>query len=359
MALPLAASLAAHALVAATFFVGSHFAWPSLPLPIEVVPMHRATKQLGPEDRRGDPRSTERPKPTGAAPIKPHPKAPSATVSRPPPATTDLRPYAPESANLVVLLRADKLRQSPHREAIDAILQALPDYGSLLSGTGLKPIDDFEALLIATADPQDVTATFLAARYRDSAKIRAIFSRPLENDPRVFRVLRPGLAVLTRPDDAARLDDEKSLDANDPRSKWLQDLERFDRVAREENGPAVMVTLADAPALIRLGDGLPTPLAIALATTADASPALRAQLVVASDADAEQLEQSWPRLVKQFRMRTALLGLSAALDDLKIDRKNNVIDLSGHVPEAQLRLALSFARAFLPHPPVDEPAPPR
>src|SRR5258708_17663121 len=38
---------------------------------------------------------------------------------------------------------------------------------------------DFQAVLIATADPRDVTATFLAARYQDSEKIRALGSRPL------------------------------------------------------------------------------------------------------------------------------------------------------------------------------------
>src|SRR5207302_768873 len=123
------------------------------------------------------------------------------------------------------LLRSEKLRKSPHREAAEALLAGLPDYNTLLAGTGLSPIDDFEALLIATADPRDMTATFVAARYKDDARIRALGEKQLlPGDPRVFRFLQRGLAVLVTPAQAARLDGAPAAEigggSDDARRRW-------------------------------------------------------------------------------------------------------------------------------------------
>lgn len=355
MAGPLAVSLGVHALVLGSFAIAGRVSWPAPPIPIEIQPAHRAVRAVDNHERRGDPKHpppVERaraPKPPSSAS-----GAPALPRALPPPATTDLKPFAPADANLVVLLRSDKLRKSPHRAGIDELLQALPDYRTLLDGTGLKPIDDFEALLIATADPHDVTATFLAARFHDSPRLRAVTARAIRpGDPRVFRVLEPGLAVLTQPSDAARLDAARATDADAAQARWLQELERFDRVARDERGPAVAVSLSDAPSLVRLGDGLPTPHGLALALTADASPALRVKLQFADADEAARFAAAWPLIVERWHQRTALLGLGPALDGLMLDRSDAQLELAGRVPEAQTRLALAFARAFLPH---DAPA---
>ena len=96
----------------------------------------------------------------------------------------------------------------------------------------------------------------------------------------------------------------------DPRTTWLQQLEQFDRVAQADNGPAVLVTLADAPSLMHFGDGLPTPQAIALAATADASPAVRVRLVFANAARRRRSRARGPGSWQRYREATALLGLS-------------------------------------------------
>src|SRR5438874_2382276 len=81
-------------------------------------------------------------------------------------------------------------------------------------------------LLIATNDPRSVIATFLAARYVDSPRLRSVLGRPLmTGDPRVFRTLQPGLTVLTRPEGAAKLDRALAGAADagdDPRVQWLK-----------------------------------------------------------------------------------------------------------------------------------------
>src|SRR5205807_2274042 len=182
---------------------------------------HRAVQRVAPVEKRGDPKSTGTPRhePRGsgakAKPAKPPPP--------PPPETEDLSPFAPDDANLVVLLRMDKLRKSPHRAGAEAL-----------------------------------TAT----------------------------------------------------DMGDPRIKWLAQLEQFDQVAQAENGPAVLVTLSDAPALVRFGAGLPTPQAIALAATGDASPAVRVRVVFANADEAQAFTRAWPDILQRYRSATALLGLS-------------------------------------------------
>ncbi len=346
---PLAISTAGHAVVLALVFFGAHLSWPAPPIPIEVRAAHRAVQRTGPVERRGDPKAQEKPratppaKGTGTKVPKPVPPKPL------PPETTDLAPFAPDDAHLVVLLRMDKLRRSPHRAGAEALLAALPDWSTLVAGSGVSPIDDFEALLIATANPHDVTATFLAARHDDSPKVRALVDRRLpDGDPRVFKVLQPGLTILTQPN-------ELQNDMGDPRAAWLAQLQTFDKVAREDNGPAVLVTLSDAPALIRFGDGLPTPQAIALAATADASPALRVRVIFANAAEARQLAEAWPQILARYRQATALLGLSRALDGLTPSINDAQVELTGRVPEAQLRLGLNWVRALIPHAPSPSP----
>ncbi len=338
---PLAISAAAHALLLGSLWLGARLSWPAPPIPIEVRPAHRTVQRVGPVDKRGERKTAATAaRAPGAGPKAARPAPP------PPPETTDLSPFAPADANLVVLLRMDKLRRSPHRAGTEALLAALPDWTTLVAGSGVSPIDDFDALLIATADPRDATATFLAARHADSPKLRALVERTLPaEDPRIFRTLKPGLTMLTQPS-------ELTGDMGDPRATWLSQLEQFDRVAQSEHGPAVLVTLSDAPALIHFGAGLPTPQAIALAATGDASPAVRVRVVFASADEAQAFARAWPDILARYRAATALLGLARALDGIALETHDADVELTGRIPEAQVRLGLTWVRALIPRAPA-------
>ncbi len=350
---PLAISAGAHGLVLLLSIYGPRITWPAPPIPIEIVrPAHRATERQGPVERRGDPKTPPSPPKKVAHGAGPHPTPPK---SLPPPETTNLAPFAPEDAHVVVLLRMDKLRASPHRAGVEALLGALPDWTTLVAGSGVSPIDDFDALLIATANPRDVTATFLAARHADTPKVRALAGRSLpDGDPRVFRVLAPGLTILAPPQ---ALDGDMGAATH---GQWLKQLDTFDQVARAPGGPAVLVTLSDVPSLLHFGGGLPTPLAIALATTAEASPSLRVRVAFANDGDASAFAAQWPQILARYKAMTGLLGLSSALDGITIATHAAEVELAGHIPEAQLKLAINWIVPLLPHPPppLDEkPAP--
>jgi hypothetical protein len=349
-------SAVVHGLAVFALTMAGRFAWPAAPIPIEMVM---------PKPRPVRPPQPPQPKP--AQPTGPRVAAinkegmtvkkaakPEAPPS-PPPTTTDLKQLAPDDANLVVVLRSDKLRASPHRQNVELLLSALPDYDTLLGGTGLSPIQDLDALLIATNDPRSVVATFLAARYPDSPKLRAVLNRPLmAGDPRVFRTLQPGLTVLTRPEGAAKLDGALagSADAgDDPRVQWLKQLERFDKPGNGNDAAALQVGMADVPSLMHFGGGLPTPLAMALAMTADGSPSLRLKAVFANADEAAQFVAAWPQIIGRWRSATVFLGLATALDGLTIAQHDAEAEVTGRLPEKQLQLGLSWAASLMPHRP--------
>jgi hypothetical protein len=372
---PLLVSSAVHGVLVGALLLAGHISWPSPPLAIELLPPRPSRPRppsLPTPLRAPRPAAIERTPPSRArAAIKPTPGEGKRPVTPPapppPPETADLKPFAPDDANLVILLRGDKLRTSPHRAAVETLLSALPDYHTLLDGTDVSPIDDLDALLIATADPRAVTATFLAARYHDSERLRALASRPLgDGDPRVFRILGPGLTVLTQPDAALKLDGaQQALDGRsppdggggDPRVRWLAMLEQLDQLAGGPGGPTLLVTLADARALLHLKD-LPTPVNLALAVTADAAPSLRLRAAFADEAEAQAFAAAWPDILRRWRSGTALLGLAPALDGIKLVRAPLEVTLEGRIPEAQMKIALSWALAVLPRAPAPRRPPP-
>ncbi|MCA1663504.1 MAG: hypothetical protein LC659_04425, partial [Myxococcales bacterium] len=106
----------------------------------------------------------------------------------------------------------------------------------------------------------------------------------------------------------------------------------------------------------------PTPQTMALAATADASPAVRVRVAFADVAAAQAFARAWPGVRQRYREATALLGLAQALDGFTLDINDAQVELTGRVPEPQMRLALNWVRALLPAPhpaALDAGAPPK
>jgi hypothetical protein len=344
-AIAIASSLALH-LALLLGLPSLHWLRPSPPLPIEVLPMKKhvaAPPMVDP----GPPESTAHPKrPPGPGPRPPAPPHPPA------PPVEDLRNIGPSTANVTIILRCSLLAKSPHRDGVETLLSALPDYHTLLDGTDLRLFDDLDALLIATPDPRDVTVTFLAARYHDP-RVRALAQRRLsEGDPRQFRALGDELLLLGQPADLARIAAAEQTDA--PRTpeereaaRWLEAIRRFDAGAPSA---ALLLTIADLPELVRLRDrSLPLPRTVRLSATAAASPAVRVVLVFDDEAQARALEAAWPQLRSQLSDLAPMFA--GALDGLRLERQDRQLELAGTFPELQLRLAFGLVRVLIPHPP--------
>lgn len=77
-------------------------------------------------------------------------------------AAADLRGYTPKGELLGVLIRFDRLRDTPWAPRVDRVLAPMPDYQMIIGERKLPLTDLFDMLLISSSDPSEVTATNLA-----------------------------------------------------------------------------------------------------------------------------------------------------------------------------------------------------
>jgi hypothetical protein len=338
------------------------------PLPIEIRPAHpvaprhetpppqREAPPGGPPKAAGGPGRAKAKRSARPAPA-PTPAPPPQPPSPPVPAPADLHALGPgESSRIVILLRTDRLRSSPYRAAVETLLSLLPDYQTFLAGTDLSLVERFDALLLATDNPYDVTATFLAARHGNDPRLQeALAQRTLPSwDPRVVRFIEPTLSVLARPEGAARLDralerSDGGVAADEGAARWLDTLRHIEKLADEPGAPALLATVSGLPTVARL-QGLPTPLSASLAVGAEAGPALRLSLQFMDEAAARTFVTAWPDIVKQWRASTALIGLGGTLDQLVAKQAKEKVEVEGRIGDAQMQLGLSLAQALLPRP---------
>ena len=298
-------------------------------LPIEVVPFKPRTAAPPVAAPGGSPE----PPPPETKVTRPGPGKPRPQRHDVAPVAEDLRKVGPPGANVTVILRLALLRTSPHREGTEQLLSLLPDYHTLLDGTGLRLFDDLSALLIATPDPRDVAATFLAARHRRDVRFERLAHRPLgAGDPRRFRALAEDLMVLGQPP----LLDALAADAESARP-WLDALRTFDT----SNDAALQVTIADLSLLVRVA-GAPLPRSISLSVSADPSPRVRLVCDFDDEAQASAAFMLWPTLQSQVGLIAPLFA--GALDELSATRHDRTVDLVGRLPERQVTTALSLAK---------------
>jgi hypothetical protein len=59
----------------------------------------------------------------------------------------------PAGAVVTLLLRTDRLREGPHAAQVRALLDGIRDWQAVLGGTEIDPIRDFNAVLLASANP--------------------------------------------------------------------------------------------------------------------------------------------------------------------------------------------------------------
>ncbi len=339
LSLGLVSSVALHALVLLGTIVVP-FVRLTGSVPIEIVPF---------EPQKAAP-------PVAAAGGTPAPAPPMETrIPRPGPARTqpraaaptqDLRKVGPPGANITVILRLAALRTSPHRAGTEQLLSLLPDYHTLLDGTGLSLFDDLSALLIATPDPRDVAATFLAARHRRDPRFDRLAQHPPGgHDPRQFRALADDLMVLGQPPllDALGGDDASAR-------PWLDALRTFDT----SSAAALQLTIADLPLLVRVA-AVPLPRSLSLSVSADPAPRVRLVCSFDDEDQATSFLALWPTLQKQVGLVAPLF--SGALDELVASRNGRTLEIVGRLPERQVVTALSLAKLLQPPPtPVRPPA---
>src|SRR5262249_44598890 len=106
-------------------------------------------------------------------------------------------------------------------------------------------------------------------------------------------------------------------------------------------GAALSAEVRHLDRFVRLGE-LPTPVALRLSLSAEASPALRLQLELAEDAAARAMAAALPVLLARLRDQLRLLGLGGLLSGLAVASRGRDVTVSGLLPPGDVALLLGL-----------------
>ena len=288
-------------------------------------------------------------------------------------------------AALMLLLRMDRLRKTPYEAAARRVLEVFYDHKTLLWSSGLDPIRDLDAILIATPNPYRVTRTLLAVRhshpdrfmrkalsrstryekkrmrwYRQEKGYKGVIPSPprLPHDPRVV-VTRPGLAMLVNPALLPRLDERPAPppkggpDAGvaPPPTTWAERLAGMQSTGGGgAKGPAMLLQGINLPRLIRLPPGMPVPLALRVSVEAVEPCRPEGLLTFASEDDARRFMESLPKTMGRARrsILLRLLGVVDLLDAIKLKREGALVRANAELTGGQLRQVMEMFRQMIP-----------
>jgi hypothetical protein len=353
---------------------------------------------------KADPAPPARPRPRAA--VRPARYGDQATVARPRP-TPDAGPraagargperagtvhadkialadLAPGDAALILLLRMDRIRGSPYEAAVRRLLEVFYDHKTILWGSGLDAVNDFDALLIATPNPYRVTETFLAARSsRPVGELRRGLERAASfggkrlrwtpangaaqrgeipspprhpSDPRVLW-LRGDVVMLTDPKLLSALSAPgPATDAGVPGSGWVARLAQMgDRGGTPGTGPGMLLEAVNLARLVALPAEVPAPQSIRGGIEARDPAQVEAALGFASEAAArgfvveakrriERVRQSDDRASRLLRW----LGVADLLASIRFQRRDAVVTASLQLGERDVKALLEMARSAIP-----------
>jgi len=304
---------------------------------------------------------------------------------RPGPALADL---APGDAALVLTLRMDRIRRSPYEQSVRRLLEVFYDHKTLLWSSGLDPVQDFDALLIATPNPYRVTRTFLAVRHHlPRSRIRralersvrfnnkrmrwsrigrvqrgAIPSPPrLPHDPRVV-LLRDRLVLLTDPSHIPLLTTDLSSIVPRPGTtspdagartgqSWLESLQRLEGSGGSQpQGPAMQLLGVNLPRLVRLPPDIPPPLSLHVVIPAVAPTEARGSLTFADEQTARRFLRVIPQRIARAKGSLLLrfLGVTDLLDGIRLSADKERVLASVKLSAPQVRSLLEMFRNMIP-----------
>lgn len=307
---------------------------------------------------------------------KPNPKVERFDLSRT--RLAGLGPLAIDQAlGLRVVLRMAALQKSPHRPTIEALLDAFPDTHILAAGTAFADkvalpgsdanrtpgpmaralVADLEALLIETADPRDISATVFYAVPRPGSTIleKLAERRSPRWDLRSLHTLRPNLLAFARPEllgPSSTPLAPPGAPPNPPDFAVSVDPQWIDRLISvlKQPGPAVYAEIVNVQKRIRLRSGLPTPVALRLALSAEAAPEVHARIELFTESEAQTLIAMLPDLQRETASRLFWLGLGGLLSELRFQGSGSAVEITGHLPRGDTAVLLAFVRQFLPPP---------
>ena len=278
------------------------------------------------------------------------------------------------------LVRNDRLRGTPLQEVVTHILKLVPDYRIALDNTDIDPVRDLDSMFMASARPQYIQHTFLAVRHRMSdADMQERLARrfgdglawsdyngiPIRDlipenehyqDPRKI-LLRPGMAVLTRPEFLGELTRNLPKDSDarlsEGRATLLDSIAQIEDAADPET--LALVSAMDIRVFIP-GLGPRTFEGIALSVTDAANPHIKIDLKFPKEEDATGFADACPSLKnriisgqKNFMVRNMA---SNYLDRVTCVANETYVTVEATYTSEEIRSVLGLASMVVPQPMV-------
>ncbi len=276
----------------------------------------------------------------------------------------DLRHYGPGNARVTALVRTDMLRGTELADPARDLMAVIPDYRIALEGTGLDPIDELGAIFMASANPQWLHETFLAARHDQSVdEMRQTLDRRFEEDiswevdgdhpvrplvppsiqyrdPRRLMLSDPGLAMVGRAawfeelmgpvDPDSEIGRELAESEDGPTAfTLLEGLSRIEDAADDEGAIVLVSAYGFRLRSIPMVGQLPTFQAARLALTNPERPRLTIDLRLRSESEARQFERDCPSLKRRLSTVLGLMGASGLVQPLDCQRDGDYVTVEG------------------------------
>lgn len=301
---------------------------------------------------------------------------------------------SPPTSKFHVLLVPKTLKKLPFAEKGFALLEPWPDFDFLVRKGGLDPLQDFNHIVIASANITDATETFLAVDFRPSrAKVKKAIERAVEKsgqeiewvesggylqgaprpkggkkdvDDRVF-VFHPKkkIAMLIRKpylDQALADDDTVVSDAKGSPREFVNNLVRVRKFAAEQPLAGMQLKVADLSSsfsglslgkiLRSMGLAAPadlaTPDSIEVSIEASKNPILVLKLGYADLVDAKQF-QFWFDEDLGDALKNAVGGAVWTFGGVRVlfeafsaSREDTVVAIRGELEQKQIETILDF-----------------
>jgi hypothetical protein len=298
-----------------------------------------------------------------------------------------LAEFAPAGAQIALRLHIGRLRDTELANDVNMLLEALPDWRSLMDGSGLDPLRDIERLYIATPDLRRENVVIagqyvggdavaeraveslgrahsVKARWRKRGAIRVAPWANSDETERVIALIAPEQFAIVRPDDLPRvLEVARALAQRRTVGVPATDAEAADALLGLAESETLSLSVEGAR-LFAKGNlrGVPERLLASVSQSDDGALDTHVIGNFESEEAAEQARAYWEEMRERYagNALVALIGLRAPLTDATVTAAGDEVVVDTHVTLQQARVVLGFIRSALgppPQPTVPQPNP--
>lgn len=298
----------------------------------------------------------------------------------------NLHVLAPGNARIIVLIRNDRVKGSRFESSIRRLFLAFPDYKFTLGASDIDPINDIDALLIASANPKLYAETFLVVSHhippeKLQTAIKQAFptrldwrqynERPLAVPDSTDGKYNPRSGIYKRaiylPDnqtvlflkpevlstlntahvDAIVATRDSDLTSPEQTQTFLQSLGTIG--SGDSLSAPTLFFMLQGIENIYLGAGFPkfTPPRALMASLSTADqPHLNLQASFANEDDAKQFAALWPQIT-HAASNLGIPGVGVLLNALSLTPEKEQLFVTGDLNGAMISLVLMFAANYL------------